>query len=154
MKVIFVKDVTKVAQAGETKEVANGYARNYLIPQGIAVAANAQAAEYVKAQIRARARQQAETEAEMQALGEQLEGKELTLEARVGAQEQLYGSITNADIAAGLESKFGLAVDKRKIELDEPIRQLGSHEIAIKLTKDVTPTIRVNVTGKTEEEAG
>lgn len=152
MKVIFVKDVPNVAKAGDTKEVANGYARNCLIPQGMAVASNAQAAEYVKAQMRARARQQAQTEAEMRILGEQIEGKEINLEVRVGSQDQLYGSITNADIAAGLESQFGLVVDKRKIELDEPIRQLGSHEVAIKLAKEVTPTVKVNVTGQSEEE--
>ena len=151
MKVVFLKDVPNVAHAGETKDVASGYARNFLIPRGFAVIANAQAMDLVEAQRRAKARQQAETEAEMKALAEELEGKELTLEARVGAQEQLYGSITNADIAAELESG-GIVVDKRKIELDEPIRQLGSYEITIKLAKDITPKIKVTVTGKTEEE--
>ena len=71
----------------------------------------------------------------------------------MGAQEQLYGSITNADIAAELESGAGLKVDKRKIELDEPIRQLGSYEITVKLSKDLTPKIKVTVTGNTEEES-
>ena len=153
MKVVFLKDVPNVAHTGETKEVASGYARNYLIPKGIAVIANAQAMDLVEAKRRAKARQQAETEAELKTLAQELESREITLEARVGAQEQLYGSITNADIAVELESGAGIVVDKRKIELAEPIRQLGSYEITVKLAKDITPTIKVTVTGKTEEES-
>ncbi|MFC1915049.1 50S ribosomal L9 C-terminal domain-containing protein, partial [Chloroflexota bacterium] len=75
-------------------------------------------------------------------------GKEITLKARVGAKDHLYGSITSADVAAELESAFGLVVDKRKIELAEPIRQLGSHEITIRLAKDVVPKINLTVTEK------
>ena len=148
MKVVFLQDVPTVAQAGDIKEVANGYGRNFLIPRNLAVLHNAEAVNLAKAQRRTRARQQAESEAEILELARQLEGKEITLKARVGAKDHLYGSITSADIAAELESAFGLVVDKRKIELAEPIRQLGGHEITIRLAKDIVPKINVTVTEK------
>ena len=152
MKVVFLKDVPRVAKAGEIKEVANGYGRNFLIPQELAILASPQAIRLAEAQRRVKARQQAESEAELVELARELEGKEITLEARVGAQEHLYGSITNADIAAELESSAGLVVDKRKIELAEPIRQLGSYEVVVKLAKEIVPKIKVTVVAQGEEE--
>jgi len=152
MKVVFLQDVPNIARAGDVKDVTSGYARNFLIPKGFAMVANAQAMDIVESQRRSRARQQAETEAEFRALAEELEGKEVAIEARVGAQEQLYGSVTNADIAAALEA-MGMVVDKKKIELEDPIRHVGSHDVTIKLSKDITPKIKVTVTGKTEEES-
>jgi len=153
MKVVFLKDVPRVAKAGEIKEVANGYGRNFLIPQELAILASPQAIRLAEAQRRVKARQQAESEAELLELARELEGKEITLEARVGAQEHLYGSITNADIAAELESNAGLVVDKRKIELAEPIRELGSYEVAVRLAKEIVPKIKVTVMAKVEEES-
>ena len=152
MKVVFLKDVPSVAKAGEIKEVASGYGRNFLIPQKLAMLASPQAVSLVEARRRVKARQQAESETELLELARELEGKEITLEARVGAKEHLYGSITNADIAAELETGAGLVVDKRKIELAEPIRQLGSYEVAVKLAKEIVPQIKVTVIGKAEEE--
>lgn len=145
MKVIFIEDVPNVARAGETKEVANGYGRNYLIPQKLAILAEPQALHTAEAQIKARASREAQTEAEMVELASQLDGKEITLKARVGQKERLYGSITPADIASELESATGLVVDKRKVEIDEPIRQLGSYEVTIRLAKDIVPKITVTV---------
>jgi len=145
MKVIFLEDVPNVARAGEIKEVANGYGRNYLIPQKLAILAEPQALNTAEAQIRARASREAQTEAEMIELASQLDGKDITLKARVGQKERLYGSITPADIASELESATGLVVDKRKIEIDEPIRQLGSYEVTIRLSKDIVPKITVTV---------
>lgn len=153
MKVVFLKDVPRVAKAGEIKEVASGYGRNFLIPRELAMLASPQAISLAEAQRRVKARQQAESEAELVELARDLEGKEITLEARVGAQEHLYGSITNADIAAELESSAGLVVDKRKIELAEPIRELGSYEVAVRLAKEIVPKIKVTVTAKVEEES-
>ena len=152
MKVIFLKDVPNVASAGEIKEVASGYGRNFLIPQKLALLVNPQAINLMATQRRVKARQQAESEAEFQELAQELDGREITLEARVGAQDHLYGSITNADIAAELQDSAGLVVDKRKIELTEPIRQLGSYEIVVKLAKDIVPKIRVTVIEEMEKE--
>jgi len=150
MKVVFLEDVPRVAEAGQMKEVADGYARNYLIPKKLAILADARAMHLVESQLKKKARLQAETEAEMKELAKQLEGQEIALKARAGAEDRLYGSITNADIAEELNKSAGVVVDKRKIELDEPIREVGSYEIVIRLTKDIVPKIKLTVI---EEEA-
>jgi len=152
MKVVFLEDVPNVARAGEIKEVASGYGRNYLIPRKLALLADAQAISQVEAQRRMKARQQAESESELQELGRGLDGREVTLKAKVGAKDHLYGSITNADIADELKNSAGLVVDKRKIELAEPIRQLGSYEVSVKLAKDIVSQIRVTVVEEAEKE--
>ena len=152
VKVVFLEDVPNVAETGEVKEVADGYARNFLIPKKLAVLADSKAAQLVEARLKKKARLQAETEAEMRELARQLEGQEVVLKARAGAKDRLYGSITNADIAEELEKGAGLVVDKRKIELDEPIHELGSYEIDIRLTKDIIPKIKLTVTGEEEGE--
>ena len=148
MKVIFLQDIPNVAQAGELKEVASGYGRNYLLPQGLAVLANTAAADKVKAQQKVNERQRKQLSSEMSKLAAQIEGKELTIEANVGSEERLFGSITNADIAAELEKVHQITIDKKKIELDEPIKKIGSHEIIIKLLKDIEPKITVTVIAK------
>ena len=148
MKVIFLQDVPNVARAGEIKEVADGYGRNYLIPQKVALLAKPGVNRMIEAQPGIKA--QIESQAKLVELAHHLEGKEVTLKARVGAKDRLYGSITTADVAAELQSSAGLIVDKKKIELTEPIRQLGSYEVVIRLAKDITPKMKVKVI---EEEA-
>ena len=145
MKVVFLEDVPSVARSGEIKEVADGYARNFLIPKKLALIANSAAIKLAEARCRAKARQQAETEAELQELAKQIDGKEITLKARAGSKDRLYGSITSADIAAELEKSDGVVVDKRKIDLEEHIHQLGSYEITVRLGRDITPKVKVNV---------
>jgi large subunit ribosomal protein L9 len=150
MKVVFLKDVPNVARAGEIKEVANGYARNYLIPQKLATLAVAETINLVQAKIASQARTEAKTEAELLELASQIEGKEVNIEARSGGKEKLYGSVTAADIAEELEKLAGSVVDKRKIKLDEPINQIGSYDVTIRLSKDITPSVKVTVTEKSE----
>ena len=145
MKVIFMEDVPNVGKAGQIKDVADGYGSNYLIPHKLAVAAKPGDIKNVEAQIKARARVAAKTEAEMKALAAELENKEITIKAKVGQQDRLYGSITSADISAGLSSAFKVNVDKKKIELAETIRSVGTYEATIKLAKDITAKIKVNV---------
>ena len=145
VRVIFLQDVPNVATAGEVKEVADGYGRNFLIPRKLALLANSQSIS----QLETRDKVNTQIKTELIELAHQLEGKEVSLKARVGAKDRIYGSITSADIASELNNTTGLVIDKRKIELDEPIRQLGSYEIGIRLAKDVIPKIRVTVT---EEE--
>lgn len=145
MQVIFLEDVPNIGKAGQIKEVADGYGRNYLIPNKLAAPAWPQDIKDVEAQIKARARQAAKTEAEMKALAAMLEGKGITLKARAGQQERLYGSITAADISAGLETGLSITVDKRKIELAEPIHQLGAYDVPIRLGKDIVTTIKVTI---------
>ena len=151
MKVFFLQDVPNVARAGEIKEVASGYGWNFLIPQKLALLASSPAISLIEAQRKISARNQQQTGAELVELANQLDGREVFLKARVGAKDRLYGSITNADIAAELESTTGLVINKKKIELAKPINQLGSYELTIRLAKDVIPKIKVTVTeGETD----
>ncbi len=146
MRVIFLQDVPNVASAGEIKEVANGYGRNYLIPQKLALPARPGMTSTIE--IQPGIKTQTESQAKLVELAHHLEGTEVTLKARVGAKERLYGSITTTDIAAELQNSAGLVVDKKKIEFAEPIRQLGSYEVAIRLAKDIVPKIKVTVIGE------
>jgi len=140
MKVIFVRDLPNVAQAGDTREVADGYARNYLIPKALAVVAKPGAATI------ATVRRQEKASAELEKLADQLAGLEISLKARAGARDRLYGAITTADIASKINETAGVAIDRRKIVLAKPIHQLGSYDVAIKLAKDIRPKVRVTIT--------
>jgi large subunit ribosomal protein L9 len=145
MKVIFMEDVPNVGKAGQIKDVADGYGSNYLIPHKLAVAAKPGDIKNVEAQIKARARVAAKTEAEMKALAAELENKGVTIKAKVGQQGRLYGSITSADVSAALESSLKVNVDKKKIEMAEAIRSIGTYEATIKLGKDIATKIKVTV---------
>lgn len=151
MKVVFLEDVPNIAKAGDVKEVADGYGRNFLIPKKLAALVRPETTSRLEAQRREQTKKQEKMEAELARMADQLEGKEITLKAKAGAKERLYGRVTSADIAAALERTTGITVDKRKIELAEPIRELGSFDVAIRLAKDVIPKIKVTVG---EEEAG
>lgn len=145
MKVIFLEDVAKIARAGDIKEVADGYGRNFLIPKKLAAPASPETTARLEAQLKSQANKQFQTEAELVNTAKQLEGKEVIIKAKVGAKDRLYGSVTSADISAELEKITGITIDKRKIELDEPIRELGSFDIAIKLGKNIIPKVKVTV---------
>ena len=145
MKVVFLEDVSRVARAGETKEVADGYARNYLFPQKLAVKVDSQTASVIDAQLKKRGRMRALMEEEMKELAQQIEGKEVVLKAKAGAEGKLYGSITSADIASELSKVAGKEIDKRKVELPAPIHQVGSYDVEIKFTGDIAPKVKVTV---------
>ena len=148
MKVIFAIDVRGVAKAGDTKEVSDGYARNFLIPNKLALPASGSVASTIETRLEARARGQAKNMTELMRTAAALNGKRITIEARAGAKYRLYGAITSADIATGIEEATGYAVDKRKIELGKPIHHLGSQEVSIKLGKEIAATIKVNLGAK------
>jgi large subunit ribosomal protein L9 len=153
VKVVFIEDVPDVALAGETKEVADGYGRNYLLPKKLAVIANSGASNIVKAKMKQVLIKRAQAETEMKATAGQIDGVEITIKAKAGEKERLYGSVTGADIAAEIANATGLTVDKRKIEIEEPIRQLGAYDITIKFTHDITAAIKVTVeSDETAEE--
>ena len=145
MKVVFLQDVVRVARAGEIKDVANGYGRNYLIPRKLAVPADAKSMKAAESQIKANARFASEAESGLLELAGQLAGKEITIKAKSGVNDRLYGSITAADVAAEIESALGLTVDRKKIDIDQPIRQLGNYNIAIRLTYDINPIVALTV---------
>jgi large subunit ribosomal protein L9 len=145
MKVVLQDEVKGLGVAGDVKDVADGYARNFLIPRRLATPATAGALKNVEAQKAAAAKRQAALDAEARALAERLNGLTLALKARVGSQDRLYGSITTADIATALGKELGGPFDRRKLVLEEPIRELGSHSIPIHLARDVSATLTVNV---------
>ena len=145
MKVIFIADVPNVARAGQTKEVADGYARNFLFPRKLAVLANSQAAAAVEAHLKKIVKQRTLEEAEMAELAKKIGGVEITLKAKVGENEKLYGSITGADIAEALTKNIKREIDKRKVDLVEPIRQTGTYDVTLRFTHDITAIIKVTV---------
>ena len=145
MKVIFIEDVPDVALAGETKVVADGYGRNFLLPKKLAVLANSAASNVVEVQLKRVAVKRAQAATEMGELAKKLEGTEINLKARAGEKDRLYGSITAADIAQALSQSAGQEIDKRKIVLEEPIRQVGTHDVTVRFTHDIEAVIRVTV---------
>ncbi len=151
MRVVFLEDVPDIANSGDVKEVADGYARNFLIPRRLAALVTSQVTSQLEVKLSSRAKKQSQIAEELIKMASQLDGREITLRAKVGAKDRLYGSITSADIADELSKTSGVVIDKRKIELPEPIRKLGSLEVTIRLSKDILPKIRVTVT---EQEPG
>ncbi len=145
MQVVLLKDIKRLGKAGDVRNVADGYARNYLIPRGLAAPATSGAVREAQEQAAAQAKHLAREQAQAQAMAEALSGVALTIKARAGETGHLYGSVTTADIAAALEKQAGKAVDRRKIALEEPIRDLGTYEVPVKLSADVTATIKVTV---------
>jgi len=145
MKVILTKDIQGTGKAGEVKDVADGYARNFLIPRKLAIPATGGALKTVEQRKAAEEKRAATEEASARALADRLTSAPVVLTARVGDQGRLYGSITSADIADQLSSHLGQPIDKRKIDLDEPIRQLGTHEVTIRLHRAVSATVKVDV---------
>src|SRR5262249_22601452 len=124
MKIVLQEDVKGLGTAGDVKEVADGYARNFLIPRKLAAPATPGALRTVAGQKAAAARRKAEVEAEAQSLAARRGSTTLTLKARVGSQARLYGSITPADIATARGKELGSPFDRRKLVLEEPIREL------------------------------
>jgi len=151
MEVVLLQDVARLGRAGDVCKVAPGFARNHLIPKGLAVLATQGALSQLEQRRKAEARREKELETEAQELASKLEGVSLTISAKTGEKERLYGSVTTGDIARALKEETGAEVDRRKIELEEPIRQLGIYTVPIRLLSNLAPSIRVDVVGQDEE---
>jgi len=150
MKVILLQDVEGLGKAGDLKDVADGYARNYLMPRQIAAAATQSLLANRKQRIAAEQRK-LEKQAELNSQqAERLGQVTLTFKARVGREGRLYGSITSQDIAAGLREAEGITIDRRLIALQEPIRSVGTFMVPVKVAQKLEPKITVNVV----DEAG
>lgn len=145
MKVLLMQDVEHVGKAGDTKEVADGYARNFLIPRGLATPATKGVVNQATAQKQAEQRRQAKVLSDRQALARQIDKTEVVFKAKVGEQHRLYGSITASDIAEELGRKVGQEIDKRDVEISEPIRNLGSFKIPVRLGPKIVPKVTVVV---------
>jgi large subunit ribosomal protein L9 len=146
MKVLFLKDVVNVAKAGEIKEVSDGYARNFLIPKQMAVAATENVQKHYEAQVRAQQKAEAELEAKMKELAEKIKDLTVVVKGKVGSGNKLYGAITSANVAKELSAMVDYEIDKRKVEI-ETIKELGDYEATIKLHKNVTAKAKVKVVG-------
>ncbi len=151
MEVILREHVDNLGRRGEIVKVADGYARNYLLPRKLALLAtegNKQRIERERSKFEAR---EAEEKLVAQAIAERLAGVEVEITRKVGETEALYGSVTTSDIAHALEAK-GVEVDRRKIHLQEPIKRLGAFDIPVRLQRDVTATVKVKVVPEGEPE--
>jgi large subunit ribosomal protein L9 len=145
MEVILLQDVTDLGKAGEVKRVADGYARNYLLPKGMANKATPGALKEAEVQLKAQDRRQNKIEAEASGIADALVDVSLKFTAKSGETGRLYGSITAGDIAEALEKETGIVIDRRKLTIEEPLRQLGTHRVGIKLLAGLTPEIEVVV---------
>ena len=145
MKVLFKKDVPDVAQAGQVKDVADGYARNFLVPRGLAVAATPQALKQVAELQAVAARHATEEENAARSLKTKLEAQPVVVEAKAGQQGRLYGSITTTDVATAIQKQLGTNLDRRDLDIPEPVRQIGSYTVTARLHKAVTANVTVEV---------
>lgn len=145
MKVILQQDIVKVGKEGEVVTVADGYARNYLFPRNLAVQAVGGALKNVQMRQALEERRGEKLVAQANQAKNQIEGKTVTITAKAGTGDRLYGSITAQDIADAVKSSLGVAVDKRKIQLADPIKAMGSHTVPIKLHRDISVPLTVEV---------
>lgn len=147
MKVILQKDIVNIGDAGDIKDVADGYARNFLFPRKLAVKANDSNTKAILHQKRLADLKREKRTKTMKDVSLSLEGKSFETKVKVGEKEKLFGSVTAGDISVLLK-KAGIEVDKRKIDLQDPIRSLGEFKIKIKLADGINPTILVKVVGE------
>lgn len=150
MKIIFLEDVPNKGKRGEIKEVADGYARNFLLPKGLAALATETMLRTAQIQLRQQTQRQAKEQAKKAELAHRVDGAKVYFYVRTGAGKRLFGSITTTDIARELGKLAGFSIDKRKIMLKKPLHELGSHEVVVKLSKSVGTKITVVI----EEQGG
>lgn len=145
MKVILLQDVKNVGRKNDLVDVAEGYGRNFLIPRGLAVEANQANLKQHEQRQKREAAKQAREEAEARETAARLADHTLVLKVKAGDGGRLFGSVTSSDIAEQVEKQLGVAVDRRRIELDEPLKTIGSHRVTIRLYPGVQAELRVDV---------
>jgi large subunit ribosomal protein L9 len=144
MEVILREDIEKLGTRGDVVKVTPGYARNYLLPRRLAVAATGSNKNIVEQERQGHLRKEAKIHADAADLGKMMGNVEVTIAQKAGENDQLFGSVTSADIAVALE-KQGYAIERRKVQLDEPIKTLGDFKVAVRLHKEVSIEIPVHV---------
>lgn len=152
MEVILKEDITKLGSRGEVVKVAEGYGRNYLIPKKLAIEATAANRAVIEQMKASAVRRSAREKGDAQALAQQVEGVTVSFTRKSGERDQLFGSVTSADIAHELEHK-GVAIDRRKIQLDEPLKHVGEFNVPVKLHKDVIVQLKVIINKEAAVEA-
>jgi large subunit ribosomal protein L9 len=145
MEVILLQDIAGLGKTGEIKRVADGYARNYLIPKGLVKIPSAGAIKEAELRLKSAQRRHDRVETEASGIADILNSVTLRFKAKAGEKGHLYGSIAAGDIAEALVREARVGVDKRKVVLEEPIRDLGMHRVAVKLLTGITAEVRVIV---------
>lgn len=145
MKVVLVQDVEKLGRAGEIKEVSGGFGRNYLIPKKLAILATSGQIRQAEERLQARQRREQAARREAESLASRLNGRTIRLTARVGELDRLYGSVTSADIARQLSEELGVEVDRRKVDLTDPIKRIGIYPVRVRLMSGIEPVVNVVV---------
>jgi len=149
MKIILMSDVKSLGTTGTVLDVADGYARNFLLPRGLAAEASTGSLALLEQQRKAKARRDAEAVANAEALGKQLEGLQLTVPAKAGGNGRLFGAVTNGNVADAIHASLGVEIDRHKIEVPENIKSLGSYPIEIRLGKNIVAKTTVKVIAST-----
>lgn len=148
MKVLLVQDVEKLGKTGDVKEVSGGYGRNFLMPKGLAVLATRGQVKQAEERNAAQQKRAQAARKDAEALAARIAGQTLRFTARVGELDRLYGSVTSADIAEKLQAQTGVEVDRRRIDLDEPIKRIGIYPIKIQIISGLEPIVNVVVEGE------
>ena len=145
MKVVLRDDVENIGRKGDLIEVTDGFARNFLVPRGLAMKATTGVVQQAEAMRRNREARDARDREAAQALADQLTGKRIELRARAGEGGRLFGSVTSADVADAVRAQTGVELDRRKTQLAEPLKELGAVEVPVKLHADVEVILTVDV---------
>ena len=148
MKIILRSDVANVGKKGDVLDVADGYARNYLVPKGLALKAHPGAVAQAASMRRAREVQDARDREAAEAVAQRLVPVVVRVEAKAGAEGRLFGSVTATDVSSAVEAQTGVAVDRRRVHLEEPIKSLGVHQVPVKLHADVEFQLTVEVSAQ------
>jgi large subunit ribosomal protein L9 len=148
MEIILRETIDNLGRAGQVVKVANGYARNYLLPKKLAYLATPGNLKVIESERHSLLRKEAKQKEDAEKLMQMLQNVEVTIRRKVGEQDALYGSVTNSDIADELEKK-GFQVEKRKIQMDDHIKTIGEFSVPIRLFKDVTAHVKVKVEAET-----
>jgi large subunit ribosomal protein L9 len=145
MKVILQKTVERLGDPGDVADVADGYARNYLIPRGLAIRAEKGALRHAESLKRAHETRTKARKGEFEALAARLLEAPIVVRARAGDEGRLFGSVTAADVAEAVSAQAGVTLDRKDVHLDEPIRSIGTHEVRIHLFAEVDPVLTLDV---------
>jgi len=145
VRVVLRDDVENIGRKGDLIEVTDGFARNYLVPRGLAMKATKGVVQQADAMRRNREARDARDRDAAQALADQLSGRRIELRARAGEGGRLFGSVTSADVADAVRAQTGVELDRRKTQLAEPLKELGAVEVPVKLHSDVEVTLTVDV---------
>ncbi len=152
MKIVLRQDVPKVGDAGSVQTVSNGYARNFLIPRGLAVVATDGELKVAAHNLAVKERKVARQEELLRSLSDKIDGQRLTFTAKAGEQGRLYGSITASDVATALAAQISEDIDRRRVVLDEPLRTIGEHTVTVHLVGRLRPQVTVVIEAEASEE--